>query len=177
MQKAIFLDRDGVINVEKDYVYKIEEFEFIEGVFDTLKAFQKEGFLLFIITNQSGIGRGYYKIEDFKLLTSWMLKEFEKEGITISQVEFCPHSPDEICQCRKPKTGMIENILKNFSIDLEHSWLIGDKEADIKCANNAKIKNTIQVKSGHTFDETESKADFVCESIADCVKVVSSKTI
>lgn len=177
MQKAIFLDRDGVINVEKDYVYKIEEFEFIEGVFDTLKAFQKEGFLLFIITNQSGIGRGYYNIEDFKLLTSWMLKEFEKEGITIAQVEFCPHSPDEICQCRKPKTGMIENILKNFNIDLEHSWLIGDKEADIECAKNAKIQNAIQVKSGHTFDETQSKADFVCESIADCVKVVSSKTI
>ena len=177
MQKAIFLDRDGVINVEKDYVYAIDEFEFIEGIFETLREFQKLGFLLFIITNQSGIGRGYYGIEDFKVLTSWMLKEFKKEGITIAQVEFCPHSPDEICECRKPKTGMIENILKNYAVDLEHSWLIGDKDADIQCANNANIKNTIQVKSGHSFDVRQSKANFVCESIVDCFKIVSGQAI
>jgi D-glycero-D-manno-heptose 1,7-bisphosphate phosphatase len=173
LKKAIFLDRDGVINVEKDYVYKIEEFEFIDGLFERLKKFQELGYLLFIITNQSGIGRGYYSIKDFEVLTAWMLKEFEKEGITISQVEFCPHSPEQICQCRKPKTGMIDNILKNFNIDLEHSWLIGDKDADIQCAKNAHIKNTIQVKSGHTFDETQSQADFVCESIVECLEVVS----
>jgi D-glycero-D-manno-heptose 1,7-bisphosphate phosphatase len=163
LKKAIFLDRDGVINVEKEYVYKIEEFEFIDGLFETLKKFQELGYLLFIITNQSGIGRGYYSVNDFNVLTTWMLKEFEKEGI---------------CQCRKPKTGMIDNILKNFDIDLEHSWLIGDKDADIQCAKNAHIKNTIQVKSGHTFDETQSQADFVCESIVECfevVKMVSSK--
>jgi D-glycero-D-manno-heptose 1,7-bisphosphate phosphatase len=177
MQKAIFLDRDGVINVEKDYVYKINEFEFINGIFDALRKFQKCGYLLFIITNQSGIGRGYYSIDDFKNLTTWMLNEFKKEGIEISQVEFCPHSPQEICQCRKPKTGMIENILKNFELDLERSWLIGDKDADIECANNAKIKNTIQVKSGHSFDATKSKANFVCESIVDCVHIVFNKTI
>jgi D-glycero-D-manno-heptose 1,7-bisphosphate phosphatase len=173
LKKAIFLDRDGVINVEKDYVYKIEEFEFINGLFEALKKLQESGYLLFIITNQSGIGRGYYSINDFEVLTTWMLKEFEKEGITISQVEFCPHSPEQICQCRKPKTGMIDNILKNFDIDLEHSWLIGDKDADIQCAKNAHIKNTIQVKSGHKFDETKSQADFVCESIVECFEVVS----
>ena len=171
-KKAIFLDRDGVINVEKNYVYQIEEFEFIDGLFETLKKFQELGYLLFVITNQSGIARGYYTTDDFKILTQWMLNEFEKEGITISQVEFCPHSPEQICQCRKPKTGMIDNILKNFDIDLEHSWLIGDKEADIQCAKNAHIKNTIQVKSGHKFDETKSQANFVCESIVECFEVV-----
>ncbi len=175
MQKAIFLDRDGVINVEKDYVYKIEEFEFIEGLFEALRELQKSGFLLFIITNQSGIGRGYYTVKDFEVLTSWMLNEFKKEGIKISQVEFCPHSPNEVCECRKPKTGMINAILKNFNIDLENSWLIGDKEADIKCAITAKIKNTIQVKSGHSFDALKSQADFVCESIADCAKIIQEK--
>lgn len=172
MKKAIFLDRDGVINVEKNYVYKSEEFEFIEGLFDSLKQFQKLGYLLFIITNQSGIGRGYYTIEDFDILTSWMLKEFRKEGIVISQVEFCPHSPETACECRKPKTGMIDSILKNFSVDLENSWLIGDKDADIQCAKNAKIKNTIQVKTGHSFDESKSQADFICDSIVDCVKII-----
>ena len=175
LKKAIFLDRDGVINVEKEYVYKIEEFEFINGLFEALKKLQELGYLLFIITNQSGIGRGYYSINDFEVLTAWMLDEFKKEGITISQVEFCPHSPEQICQCRKPKTGMIDAILKNFNIDLEHSWLIGDKDADIQCAKNAHIKNTIQVKSGHKFDETKSQADFVCESIVECFEVVSNK--
>ena len=172
MQKAVFLDRDGVINVEKDYAYKIEEFEFIDFVFDSLKYLQDLGYLLFIITNQSGIARSYYTIDDFLKLTSWMLLEFEKRGIKISQVEFCPHGPNDNCLCRKPKTAMIDNILKNYSVDLEKSWLIGDKSSDIKCAKNAKIKNTIQVKSGHSFDEKESVADFVCDSIKDIKKII-----
>jgi len=162
-QKAIFLDRDGVINIEKSYLYKIEDFEFIEGVFESLGYLQKLGFNLFIITNQSGIGRKYYSINDFNNLTSWMLEEFKKRDITISQVECCPHTPDENCNCRKPKTQMIDNILKNYNIDLKNSWLIGDKNSDILCANNAKIKNTIQVKSGHKFDT--SIADWIIDSL------------
>ena len=158
-QKAIFLDRDGVINIEKNYLYKIEDFEFIPGVFDSLIYLQNLGFKLFIITNQSGIGRKYYTNDDFNKLTSWMVDEFKKRDILISQVECCPHTPTDNCNCRKPKTQMIENILKNHDIDLANSWLIGDKSSDIKCAINANIKNTIQVKSGHKFDT----------SIADCV--------
>ena len=172
MCKAVFLDRDGVINVEKDYLYKIEDFEFMDGLFDSLRYLQELGYKLFIITNQSGIARNYYKIEDFNHLTSWMLSEFEKNGIKISQVELCPHGPNDNCTCRKPKTEMIENILKNFSLDLEKSWLIGDKSSDIKCAKNANIKNTIQVKSGHHFDEKKSEADFICESIKDIKEII-----
>ncbi|MFA7083811.1 MAG: D-glycero-beta-D-manno-heptose 1,7-bisphosphate 7-phosphatase [Arcobacteraceae bacterium] len=175
LKKAIFIDRDGVINVEKDYLYKVENFEFISGVFEALRAFQEKGYLLFIITNQSGIGRGYYKLEDFKALTLWMLEEFEKENIHIAQVEYCPHAPTQQCKCRKPNTGMIDNILKKHCIDLENSWLIGDKSSDIECARNAKIKNTIQVKSGHSFDESASKADFVCETIFESIEIVDSK--
>jgi len=161
--KAIFLDRDGVINVEKDYLYKIEDFEFIEGVIDSLSFLQEKGYLLFIITNQSGIGRNYYGKEDFNKLTSWMYKELEKNNIKISQLEYCPHLPSDKCECRKPKTLMIDNILKNFNIDLDNSWLIGDKDSDIQCAINSSIKNTIQVKSGHKF--TTSKASFVINSL------------
>ena len=161
--KAIFLDRDGVINIEKNYLYKIEDFEFIDGVFESLNYLESLGFKLFIITNQSGIGRGYYTLADFNKLTSWMIEEFKKNDIKISQVEFCPHTPDENCTCRKPKTQMIDNILANYDIDLESSWLIGDKSSDISCAKNAKIKNTIQVKSGHKFDTSE--ADFVIEHL------------
>ena len=120
MEKAIFLDRDGVINIEKNYLYKIEDFEFIDGVFETLNYLKNKGFLLFIITNQSGIGRGYYTLDNFNKLSSWMMAEFEKKSIKICQIELCPHSPQDHCNCRKPKTGMIDNILRTYEIDLNN---------------------------------------------------------
>jgi len=163
--KAIFLDRDGVINIEKNYLYKIEDFEFIDGVFDSLRYIQSKGYKLFIITNQSGINRGYYSVDDFNKLTNWMLKQFEQNNIIISQVEYCPHIPSDNCDCRKPKTKMIDNILKNYNIDLNNSWLIGDKDSDILCAKSANIKNTIQVKSGHNFEN--SQANFILNSLGD----------
>jgi len=172
MNKAVFLDRDGVINIEKDYLFKIEDFEFIDGVFSSLKYLQDKGYLLFIITNQSGIGRGYYNLDDFSKLTSWMLEEFKKNDIVISQVEFCPHTPQDNCLCRKPKILMIDNILKNFDIDLNNSWLIGDKKSDIQCAINSGIKNTIQVRSGHKFDTKTSLANFILPTIKDIKRII-----
>ena len=174
MQKAVFLDRDGVINIEKNYLYKIEDFEFVQGVFTSLSHLQNLGYKLFIITNQSGIGRGYYTQEDFDKLTSWMIEEFNKNSIEISQVELCPHEPDFGCDCRKPKIGMIENISKNYDIDFANSWLIGDKSSDIKCAQNAGIQNTIQVQSGHEFDEKDSLATFVCKSIDGIKNIIKN---
>lgn len=170
--KAVFLDRDGVINIEKNYLYNIKDFEFVEGVFTSLKYLQDQGYLLFIITNQSGVGRGYYTLNDFNVLTSWMLCEFKKEDITISQVELCPHSPNDKCECRKPKIQMIDNIQNNYKIDLENSWLIGDKNSDIQCAINANIKNTIQVKSGHSFKEEDSMSNYICNSIDDIRTII-----
>jgi D-glycero-D-manno-heptose 1,7-bisphosphate phosphatase len=162
-QKAIFLDRDGVVNIEKDYLYKAEDFEFISGLFEALHYLKSLGFIFFIITNQSGIGRGYYTQEDFERLTKWMVEQFYNQGIIIEQVEYCPHSPKEECDCRKPKTGMIDKISQNFEIDFENSWLIGDKQSDIECANNSGIKNTIQVRSGHEFES--SIANFVIDKL------------
>jgi len=143
--KALFLDRDGVINIDHGYVYKIEEFTFIEGIFDLLRLFIKEGYALFIVTNQSGIGRGYYSEEDFQKLTDWMLEAFKKEKINIISVHHCNHAPEENCACRKPQTGMVDEILSENSIDLDYSWLIGDKQSDIDLARNSKIKNTIAI--------------------------------
>ena len=171
-QKAVFLDRDGVVNIEKNYLHKIEDFEFIPGLFSSLQYLLALDYKLFIITNQSGIGREYYTLKDFDILTFWMLEELEKNNIKISQVELCPHSPNQECECRKPKTQMIDNILKNHSIDLDNSWLIGDKSSDIKCALNAGITNTIQVKSGHDFIEKDSLAQYICSSIADIKSII-----
>jgi D-glycero-D-manno-heptose 1,7-bisphosphate phosphatase len=174
LSKAIFLDRDGVINIEKNYLYKIEDFEFIDGIFEALLYLQSLNYKLFIITNQSGIGRGYYTNDDFTELTLWMIKEFTKHHINISQVEYCPHTPNDNCTCRKPLTGMIDNILKNNLIDLSQSWLIGDKNSDIQCAKNANIKNTIQVKSGHIFNDKDSNADYILSSLAKINSIIKS---
>lgn len=174
MQKVVFLDRDGVINIEKDYLYKIEDFEFVDGVFDSLKYLQNLGYKLVIITNQSGIGRKYYTFEEYTILTAWLKEEFKKNGIDILEVFCCPHSPTEKCNCRKPNIGMIEKTAQLITIDYENSWLIGDKGSDIQTAYNAKIPNTIQVRSGHKFDEKSSKAKYILNSIKDIPTIIKS---
>lgn len=174
MEKVVFLDRDGVINVEKNYLHKIEDFEFVEGVFNALGYLQNLGYKLVIITNQSGIGRGYYTKEQYDILTKWLKEEFLKNHIFITEIFCCPHAPTEDCNCRKPKIGMIEEASKIINIDYEKSWLIGDKDSDIQTAKNANIPNTIQVKSGHDFDEKESKASFIANSIKDVLSIIKS---
>ena len=143
--KALFLDRDGIINIDSGYVSKIENFQFTEDIFDLLHLFIQHKYQLYIVTNQSGIGRGYYTQDDFDILTTWMLSEFKKQNIEITSVHHCPHAPEEKCLCRKPNTGMIDEILALHSIDLRHSWLIGDKQSDIDLAINSHIGSTIAI--------------------------------
>ncbi len=165
MKKALFLDRDGIINIDHGYVAQIENFAFTEGIFKLLHLFIHKGYLLFIITNQSGIGRGYYTIEDFNTLTSWMLNILNTHNITIEKVAYCPHAPEANCHCRKPQTGMIEEILKHYPIDLSNSWLIGDKQSDIDLAHNAQIGHSIAIGS-RTFENY----DYLFPSILKCAE-------
>lgn len=154
MKKAVFLDRDGVINEDSGYVSKIADFHFIDGVFEALKGFSDLGFLLIIVTNQSGISRGFYTLEEFEILNSFMLGEFQKNGILIDKVYFCPHSPEENCECRKPKAGMILRALSEFDIDPDKSILIGDKPSDIQAANLANLAKSYQIgKDGASLNE------------------------
>ena len=141
---ALFLDRDGVVNVEKNYLHKIEDFEFIEGIFELCKKYQDLGFLIVIVTNQSGIARGYYSEEDFELLSRWMLDVFERENIQITALYHCPHHPDisGACSCRKPEPGMLLEAAKAYDIDLKHSLLVGDSERDITAAHRAGVMET-----------------------------------
>ena len=140
MNKAIFLDRDGTINFDKNYLYKINDFVFIPGAIEALKMLQQAGFLLIIITNQSGIARGFYTEEDFQRLNSWVLAELEKNGIKISAVYYCPHSPDAKCQCRKPNLGLFETAIKDFDIDIASSFAVGDKLRDCAICEKTKCK-------------------------------------
>ncbi len=157
-QKALFLDRDGIINIDHGYVSKVEKFEFVDGIFEFIKLFLNKNYLLFIVTNQSGIGRGYYSEKDFLKLTKWMLSEFKKENISIADVFYCPHSPEEKCKCRKPQIGMINQALKSYDIDLNSSFMIGDKQSDIDLAINANITNSIYI--GKSLDIKNYKYSF-----------------
>ncbi len=164
-RKALFLDRDGIINVDHGYVSTIDDFEFSEGIFTLLEYFRDAGYLLFVVTNQSGIGRGYYKASDFHILTEWMIEEFSKKNITIEKVFHCPHTPDTMCHCRKPDTGMIEKALAEYSLDLKHSWMIGDKSSDITLANNAGIGSAIYIGEKQSSSATRS-----FDSVSTCAR-------
>ncbi|TQR29534.1 D-glycero-beta-D-manno-heptose-1,7-bisphosphate 7-phosphatase [Campylobacter sp. MIT 99-7217] len=144
MKKALFLDRDGVINVDKKYVHKIEDFEFCEGIFELCDFFQKKGFYLIVVTNQSGIARGYYTEKDFEILSAFMCEQFLKKGIKIDKIYHCPHL--EGCECRKPRAGMLLQAEKDFDLDLKQSLFIGDNLSDMKAGLNANLSELILVK-------------------------------
>ena len=172
--KTVFLDRDGVINKEVGYLHKIQDFEFINGVFEACLYFQSLNYQIIVVTNQSGIGRGYYDEDDFHIINNWMLEQFKNKRIEILDVFFCPHDPESNCDCRKPKPGMLNQANEKHNIDMEKSWMIGDKEADVAAANSAGIKNTILVKSGHTIDEENSNARFILGSIDKAKEIIKS---
>ena len=165
MTKALFLDRDGVINIDKLYVYKIEDFEFVSGIFEVLSLAQAKAYLLIIVTNQSGIARNYYSKADFEKLTNFMLDEFKKHNIKINKVYHCPHHPDDNCSCRKPKTQMLQQAQTQFNIDFSQSFMIGDRRSDILCANNAGVKSIF-------FNPQESclEADITIQKLSDLIQ-------
>ena len=171
--KTIFLDRDGVINKDINYLHKIDDFEFIDGIFDVCLYFQNLGYKIIIITNQSGISRGYYTESDYQKLTQWMLEQFQYKNVNILDVFHCPHGPDSTCDCRKPKPGMLIEAKITYNIDMEKSWMIGDKERDIRAANDAGIINTILVRGGHKIDEYNSDAKFIIDSLQQSIKLIT----
>ncbi len=146
--KAAFFDRDGTINIEKNYIFRIEDFEFKDGILELIKEYQKAGFLIFIITNQSGLARGFYSEEDYRILTNWMVNEFKRNGIEITKVYHCPHHPEITgsCECRKPKPGMILEAIREYNIDPVQSVLIGDKKNDILAGKNAGIGKNLYIQ-------------------------------
>lgn len=146
LRPALFLDRDGVINTDYEYVFKQEDFEFIDGIFELCRSAKKLGYLIFVITNQAGIGRGYYSEQDFLNLTEWMCGVFNSHGVGIDKVYFCPfHAEHGIGQYkvdspnRKPGPGMILQAAQEFDIDLARSVLVGDRETDINAGIAAGV--------------------------------------
>ena len=172
--KTIFLDRDGVINKEVEYLFRISDFEFIEGVFNACLYFQQLDYKIIIISNQSGIARGYYTKSDYQKITEWMLNQFNIKGISILDILYCPHGPESSCDCRKPKPGMLIEAEYKYNISMKDSWMIGDKETDIKAANLAGITNTILVRSGQLIDESNTNSKFIVDSIKQSSEVIKT---
>jgi D-glycero-D-manno-heptose 1,7-bisphosphate phosphatase len=172
--KTIFLDRDGVINHEVNYLYKISDFKFIDGIFEACISFGKLGYKIIIVSNQSGIARGYYSEDDYQNLTKWLMHQFKEKKINILDSMHCPHSPNDNCICRKPMPGMFFAAKKTYNIDMKKSWMIGDKETDIQAAIASGIGNTILVSSGHIIDKQSSSANFFLKSIKESIQIIKN---
>ena len=145
--KAVILDRDGTLIEDMNYAYKIEDLELLPGIIDGLRIL-KENFIFFIVTNQSGIGRGYYTEEDFHKFNNHLIKLLQNETIEIIKTYFCPHLREDNCDCRKPKTKFIEVITNDFDVNIKESWMFGDHPSDIQFGINAGCR-TVFLTTGH----------------------------
>jgi D-glycero-D-manno-heptose 1,7-bisphosphate phosphatase len=170
--KIAFLDRDGVINKDVNYLYKIEDFEYTENCIEGLNNLQLLGFKIIIVTNQSGIGRGFYTEQQYQNLTDWYLADLSKYGVAILDVFHCPHHPEGTvpeytlsCDCRKPSSGMFKQALSKYDIDIDNSLMVGDKESDLLAAQKAGIKNLILVESGHCLSLSDYNQYCVLENM------------
>lgn len=159
--KVAFLDRDGVINREVEYLHKVEDFAYTNQCVAGLKSLISIGYSLVVVTNQAGIARGYYTLEDYQRLTDWMVNDLQSYGVTFLDILLCPHHPDgiipkytESCYCRKPSPGMFLEARDRFDINMQESIVIGDKESDLHAAASANVGRLFLVRSGHSLNET-----------------------
>ncbi|MEL0659550.1 D-glycero-beta-D-manno-heptose 1,7-bisphosphate 7-phosphatase [Psychromonas arctica] len=177
---AVFLDRDGVINKDNGYVSQRDDFEFIEGTIEACIELQKKGYLLVVITNQSGIARGLFTEEQFNTLTEWMDWSMSDRGVDLDGIYYCPHHSEEgqgefkvDCECRKPKPGMLMNAIEDLNIDIEASILVGDKVSDLQAGIAAGIKTNYLVRSGKDITEQgETLATAVFDDLAAIAKAI-----
>ncbi|MFX1590212.1 MAG: D-glycero-alpha-D-manno-heptose-1,7-bisphosphate 7-phosphatase [Promethearchaeota archaeon] len=178
-KKAIILDRDGTLIEDRDYAYKIEDFEILPGVIEGLNLL-KERFLLFIVTNQSGIGKGYYSIENFHTFNNHLLNTLDKNRINIEKTYFCPHLTEDHCECKKPKPKFIQLIAKEYNINLKESWIIGDHPSDILFGLNGGCK-TAYLRTGHgerhveELEQQNIKPDIIIDNFLEACKLILNK--
>ena len=169
LHKCLFLDRDGIVNRDVGYAYLPEQIEFIPHIFELCRHFLQQGYLIIIVTNQSGIARGYYSEEDFELLNTWLTDRFKQEDITLTAIFHCPHHPDITghCHCRKPEPGMLLDAIKQYRIDPQFSMMVGDKKSDMDAALAAGIHHRILVTTEPYTKAEAANATAVTSSLID----------
>ncbi len=140
---AVFLDRDGTINLDTSYISSAADFVFLPNAKEGLKLLQESGFLLFIVTNQSGLARGYFTRQDLKAIHTKLIREVGEIGVKFEGIFFCPHHPDDNCDCRKPSPAAVLKFAREFDIDLEKSYFIGDKALDVETGKRAGCRTVL----------------------------------
>lgn len=167
MSKFIFLDRDGTINVDRGYVHKLEDFLFLPKAIDGLRILKNVGFRFMLITNQAGIGRGIFSLAQFHAFNNKLIEELDKVGVKIEKTHFCPHHPSDICECRKPNPKSVKDASREFDIDLNKSFMVGDNPSDIELGINAGLR-TVYILNNHDANQIirfSHKPDFVADNL------------
>lgn len=149
MRRAVFLDRDGTLIEDKDYLHQVEEVVIIPGTVQALKDLHEAGFLLFMVTNQSGVGRGYFPMSDVENVHRFLEAEFAKEGVCFAHIYVAPEAPDQPSHGRKPSPNFLFDARNEFGIDLAESFMVGDKLVDLECGWNAGVKRSLLVRTGY----------------------------
>jgi D-glycero-D-manno-heptose 1,7-bisphosphate phosphatase len=174
LQKAAFLDRDGTLIEEVNFLARVEDMRLFPFTLEAVELLKKNNFLIVVITNQSGIGRGIFGESDMQAIHDEIQTQLNGQ---IDAFYFCPHLPEENCACRKPKTQLIEHARADFAIDLENSWVIGDKKLDIETGFNARTKTAL-VLTGYgrkTFENLTEKPDLIAENLLEAARIICSQ--
>ena len=179
MKAAVFLDRDGVLNRDsEDFIRTAEEVEMLPGVPEAVRKLNDAGFIAVVITNQSGIARGFFSEEALGMIHRKLIPQVESAGGHISGVYYCPHLPDEGCNCRKPLPGMLEQAAREHGIDLKRSFFVGDRPEDIACGFGVGAR-TVLVLTGKSAEyvpeKFECKPDYVAESLSEAAEWIVSR--
>ncbi len=175
MNKVVFLDRDGTINIDYGYVHEVHKLVFFPGVLESLRTIQKAGYMLIIITNQSGIGRGYFTKEEYNEFSKIMLNKMTDAGVIIEKIYTCPHKPEENCKCRKPLLGLFDQAICDYDIDISSSYVIGDRLRDLSICEKYPVKGILfSPENGtKTMDERELKY----QNIGNCIVLKTWRNI
>jgi D-glycero-D-manno-heptose 1,7-bisphosphate phosphatase len=180
--KAAFIDRDGVINEERNYVHRISDFVLLPGVIEGLSLLRDAGFLLIVVTNQAGIARGYYTEAEMDHLHDHLLEMLAEQNISLDAIYFCPHHPQGSikalaidCDCRKPSPGMLLRAAKDFNLNLAKCTMIGDKLSDIQAGKRAGVNRTALVESGHKVEPAARlESDLVAANLLAAARILTS---
>ena len=167
MKKAVFLDRDGTINKDKGYVHLREDFELLPGAIDGLRLLQEKGYLLILITNQSGIGRGFFTEDEYLDFQDWVAELLKEQGVRLTAQYYCPHVDEDSCQCRKPGIELFERAQKEFDIDWASSWAIGDRKRDLSICDYQEVRGILlpgQDDGAELENPNIVRADSLCEA-------------
>ncbi len=172
MKPCLFIDRDGTLIEERNYLSDPEQVALIPGAAEAVRRAREAGWLVVVLTNQSGVGRGYFTLEDVAGVNRRVEEMLAQEGAGLDGIFVCPHSPEEDCPCRKPRPGLVEAAARQLPADLRRSWMVGDKPADLELARNAGLRGALVLTGyGATASaEAHGTAEFVAADLGEAVR-------